>query len=121
MKSRTSFVSNSSTSSYIICGWEGSPSKTLIEKLADHYNVEVGDGEGYGSMEKDTLNECDLSWASDEYGDDEISVWGARLSTYNFSAEEINPLAMDETRTEMQELAAVLDLDEPKFYLVGAK
>ena len=120
MKIRSGFVSNSSSSSFMLCGWTCELTSEIITRLEEEFGSKFIEDEEYPEDAlREFLYECgDLSAHSNEDG--EALVWGKYYcSTYNESQEKLDLNEMYKILEQMKELGKTLNLEEPHFYLVG--
>lgn len=120
MKTRNSFVSNSSSTSFTIYGWKEDLSEGTIEKLEKEFNTKYElDPEYPRDSISDFLYSCSLDVGISDFTD-EVCVWGkSYVGSYNDSIEVLDLERMQEILSEMRDLAQKLDLEEPTFFLVG--
>lgn len=121
MKLRSGFVSNSSTSSFIICGWKSDPTDDTIKKLEERFGVKHEEDEDYPTDAlMEFLGQCELGVGWNEDGD--LMAWGRDYcSSYNESQEKLDLQEMQDILEEMKELGKALGLEDPAFYLIGQK
>lgn len=122
MKIRSGFVSNSSASSFIICGWEGKLEADTIKKLEAHFGTEYEEDEDYPTDAMcEFLSACKLGMAYDDE-DYKNMAWGRSFcSSYNNSVDQLDFQEMQKILKEMNVLGEALEIGEAHFYLIGQR
>ena len=119
MKTRQGFVSNSSSSSFIIYGVVLTNAQK--EKLDKKFEEQYPEYE-YESPFYDAAHALELTTHSPEYEDNPSICVGLEIvSTYNESI-EIIPEVKEEDKIKVKEVLAKLEItEEPKLYICGSR
>lgn len=115
MKCRSGFISNSSTSSFVLAGWKGIPSADLIRRIF-HYLGRDPIQEDDEDIEDNFYEYMeDLDWTVMNEGDDGADLYGIYLIHIDdYGIEEID---LDtEELSSLNKLAKDLGLPPPKLY-----
>ena len=108
MKIRNGFVSNSSSSSFVLVGWAGSPSTELIHNLCELHDVE-NDQTELGDDWYELIEAC--GWICVK------GYYGRNLMCFDdFEVIKLATSTIDSITHEAEEEAKVLGLEPPDIY-----
>lgn len=115
MKTRNGFVSNSSTSSFVLIGWKGIPSADLVRKLFHHLGKDPIQEDDEDIEDNYYKYIEDLGWSAMNESDDGADLYGIHLfSIDDYGVDEID-LDTEEI-SSLNKLSKDLGLPAPKLF-----
>lgn len=117
MKIRNGFVSNSSSSSFIIYGIKLSIDE--VNKLAENLEQKYPDPD-YSNCLLDAVEDLDLFAYWPEYNEREIYIGLSVITTYNESIEEVPELTQEQKLDTKKKLESMGIEKELKLYVCGS-
>lgn len=111
MKIRNGFVSNSSTSSFLVLGWRGSLDEDDMKTVCEEFNLKP-DSEDKEDL-VDILQE-DINFFIDE----DLEIWGIELMyTYEYGLTESTWSEIEDQCSTTQTIQTLLSLPDPTVFL----